>query len=288
MPLSVFRVVLFLLLVTAPVLAHEGADGKIERLSEQLVEVGDDAGLRLKRADAWRRAQRWEEAFADLTAAESLDPSLPGLHLARGRLLIDVRWWPAARVCLQRHMEREGVDANVLGLAADAALGAGDVDDALRLRAQSLALDGQASPELWLKAAEEVLTAGGRTAEARTAAVAVIDAGVARLGPVVSLQLRAVELDRADGRWDAALARLETVTDASPRKESWLARRGDLLSEAGRPAAAADAWRAARSALDTLKPHRRETALIAELEAHLDAVLAEAHAPETPSPGADP
>ena len=62
-----------------------------------------------------------------------------------------------------------------------------------------------------------------------------LDQGAAEFHGAITLQLLAVELEVERRNWDSALARLAEIEANSTRKESWLARRGDVLVKADRP-----------------------------------------------------
>ena len=95
-----------------------------------------------------------------------------------------------------------------------------------------------------------------------------------RLGAVIALQLAAVEIDTRLGEFDRALARLDTLSAHSPRKERWHLRRGDLLATAGRTEQAAEAWRAALVAIAELQPRQRSTNAVASLSGEVRSRLA--------------
>jgi predicted Zn-dependent protease len=101
------------------------------------------------------------------------------------------------------------------------------------------------------------------------AALGGLDEGIARLGPLVSLEQPAIELELQARRWDQALHRLDRLAAQSPRKESFHERRGQILLQAGRRAEARQAFRAALFALAALPPAQRATPAMAELEARL-------------------
>jgi tetratricopeptide (TPR) repeat protein len=129
-----------------------------------------------------------------------------------------------------------------------------DLDAAVRLVAHP-------RPELFLERA-------GLFANA-TDAIRSLDAAIARIGPVHTLQLRALELEVSAGQTDAALARLQTITAQSERKEQWLKRRGDLLVRAGRMREARAAYEAALAAIGALPAWLRESPDTAQLAAEL-------------------
>jgi tetratricopeptide (TPR) repeat protein len=123
-------------------------------------------------------------------------------------------------------------------------------------------------PEYYIERAE-ALVAGGRKDEA----LGGIDEGVKRLGPIVTLQLFAINLELSSKSYDAALSRLEQISVQSPRKESWLARRGDILLVAGREDEARNAFKAALAAIEALPQYHRTTKATMELERRVRAAL---------------
>jgi hypothetical protein len=72
-----------------------------------------------------------------------------------------------------------------------------------------------------------------------------LDTGIARLGPVVTLELAAADMEVLLGRYDAALSRIDRVAAQSGRKEPWLARTGAILEKAGRSEEALATYRTA-------------------------------------------
>jgi predicted negative regulator of RcsB-dependent stress response len=78
-----------------------------------------------------------------------------------------------------------------------------------------------------------------------------------------------MDLESENKRYDAALTRLDQVMAKSPRKETWLERRGNILREAGRPGEARESYEAALKAMDTLPPARRYVPAMLELEKRL-------------------
>jgi len=96
-------------------------------------------------------------------------------------------------------------------------------------------------------------------------AVRGLDDGLQRLGPLVTLQLFAIDAELKLKNYDGALARVDKVAERSPRKETWLARRGEILVQAGRSDEARRAYESALAALQTLPPTRRNVPAMQEL-----------------------
>jgi len=87
------------------------------------------------------------------------------------------------------------------------------------------------------------------------------------------LQLFAIDAELKQGNFDGALARVDSIAARSPRKETWLARRGEILRQAGRPAEAKRAYADALAALRTLPPTRRNVPAMQELARRIQAEI---------------
>ena len=140
-------------------------------------------------------------------------------------------WRRAALRHASRYLKERKGDADALLLCARLHVDLGDARPAVSDFDAALARSVAPAPETYLARARAQLAIGnGR----ETAALRGVEEGIARLGGAVPLQLRAVELERALGRFDDALLRLRGLAALSERQESWLAREGDLLLAAGR------------------------------------------------------
>ena len=100
-----------------------------------------------------------------------------------------------------------------------------------------------------------------------------IDEILARLGPVVTLQLTAIDIEVHRGDMDGALRRIDAAMTTTPRNEGWLELRGDILMCAGRAAEARQAYTAALEAMASLPPERRATRAVADRERRLRMAL---------------
>ena len=248
---------------------HDGLHGQIEALTREL-ERGPDARLYLRRAELHRLHGAREEALVDLGRAEALAPELAGPSLCRARLELDAGRLESARDFVERHLARFPDDAAALLVRAELALQRGAIADAVRDYDRAL-LRLPADPDVHLARAEALVALGPGGVER---ALAGLDEALASLGPVAALELFAIELERARGRFDDALARLDDVAARSARQERWLVQRGEILREAGRPAEALAAYGAARVALDAL-PARLSSAATRALADEVACRLAE-------------
>ncbi|HEY0945992.1 MAG TPA: hypothetical protein VGD81_12025 [Opitutaceae bacterium] len=263
MRLHLARTGLVLALTALRALAHPGDEQALAELDALITDAPAQIELRLLRAAHRTEHAEWAGAEADLRTAASLDPDAAPVELAWGRL--DFARKRFADAC--RHFDRalartpDNAEALILRARARAALGAPEAPHAYADYSAAVRLLAEPSPSLFLERAALPIDP--------PVALAGLDEGLARLGPVVSLLERALTLELALGRTDAALARLDALIAISERKESLLKRRGDLLASAGRHADAQQTYTAALVALRTLPDWLRATPEIAALDAEL-------------------
>jgi tetratricopeptide (TPR) repeat protein len=258
-----------LLLGGGRLLAHDGLAARIAALSAQIAQSPSSPSLFIKRAELYRENRQWTEAIADLDRAERIDPAIALANLVRAHVNFDRGQWQGAIDSSSRFLEHQPdhVDALIVRARAAAKLGRRQPAAADFTRA----LTGRPSPDIYIERAR-VLAPGGSSSIGQ--AIAGLDEGIARLGPIVTLELEAIDLEVQLKRYDAALARLDGIAARSPRKESWLARRGAILERAGRPEEASAAYRAALDSLsgqsDRIQQTRASMTLAAGLRADLE------------------
>ena len=247
--------------------AHGDLSEQIEAVTVQIARTPQDAELYLRRGELYRAHGDWPAARADYDKAAALAPGWPTVDLVRGRFFLAVGAFTDAKQALDRFLSVE--PTNVQGLVARAlALKAGgqplaavaDFDKAIEAASQP-------DPDFYLQRAQALVAAG---TEHIDEAIRGLDEGLQRLGHPVTLTLSAIDLEIMRGRVDAALRRLEEMSARSPRKERWLARRGEILEQAKRQAEAREAYTAAVAAIDALPDYRRGTKAVADLRARLE------------------
>lgn len=137
--------------------------------------------------------------------------------------------------------------------------------------ARALALLPGAKPDHYLERAKAQLAVTG--AASVDEALEGLDGGIEKFGPLVTLQLLAIDLELGKRNWDGALGRLDRVAMQSPRKEMWLARRGEILLQAGRAHEAREAFAAALKSIEALPARTRQIRATAKLEKQVRSVL---------------
>ncbi len=243
--------------------AHGDVHEQIAAVSAQLEREPRNAALLLKRGELHRVHQDWGAALADFQRVAALDPDLAAIDFYRGRLLLEAGHPTEARSYLDRFLAREPNSVQALLTRARVHAKLGDRAAAARDYTRAISQAREPEPEFYLERAEALAASGGPGVED---ALRGLDEGMKRLGPLITLQLAAIELELARRNFDAALARLEQITTRAVRKETWLARRGEILEQAGRSGEAQKAYESALDAIVSLSAARGGTAAIRDLQ----------------------
>lgn len=240
--------------------AHPEIEAALARLNADIAARPSEAALYLERGELYARHDDPVAAEANYLRAAELAPDLPRLNIARAALELAAHRPGEARRLLDPVLARspQEVEARVLRARALSALK--EPAAAVADYNAALAAAPMPSPDLYLERAALLPPA---------AALASLDEGIARLGPTLALQLRAIALEESLGRIDAAAARIDRVAAQSERRESWLKRRGDLFARAGRTREARASYREALSRLADLPDWLRASPEVKQLAAEL-------------------
>ena len=243
--------------------AHGDLDARIETLTRQIEQEPRNANLRLQRADTLRHHREFPAALADVTEAEKLQAEQPAVDLQRARIWFDAEQFPQAVRAASACLTRAVTNAEPLVIRARSRARLGQLAEAVKDFSSALAHASAPLPDLYLERAE-CQAALGRLADA----VRGLDEGLTRLGQSPSLAFPAMDYERRQGAFTAALARLEQARPFYDR-ESFLALRGEILLQAGRPAEAARDFQTALDSVEKFSPARRESPPAQELATRL-------------------
>lgn len=268
-----FALAVVLMAGARPGLAHEAIDRQIQDVSRRIKEEPGNAALYLRRGELYRADRDWAAALADYQSARNLDASLAAVDLCLARMHLDAGQPEEARRSADRFLARQPNHIQALLTRARALVNLGErlraADDFTRAIELCRAPE-RPLPEYYLERAQALADEGGERVDE---ALRGLDEGIARLGPVITLELSAIELQLETKRYDGALRRVDAILARWPRKELWLEKRGEILEEAGRVSDALQAFAAAGKALESLPPHRRRAKAFSEIEVRVDAAL---------------
>ena len=201
----------------------------------------------------------WAAAEADLRQAEALNPDSPDLHLGWGRLLLAAGRYAEADGRLSQYLDKYPDHALTLQARAEARMKAGRAAEAAADYRRVIALAPHPGPEIYAQCARADAAAGDPEQALET-----LDAGIKRLGQLVTLTLAAVEIHLSQQDYAAALKRYDQLLAETPRHPTWLMAQGDILQQADRPGEARERYQAALKALQS--KHERQRALTPNVE----------------------
>lgn len=253
--------ILTLWLSHLPCTAHPDLMVQIISLTKQLGEHDKSPALYLKRADLFRRHAQFNDALADIAAAEQLQTNTTRLTLDRARVLCDAR------------RAEESFDEVQAFLKTDP-----DHGEALIIRARCHALLGRAEasvgdfnnaipkcaapgPDLFLERANQQ----GLLSKLDDA-VRGLDEAITNSPTFSTLQLAAVDYDRKRGAFDSALARVDVFVARYPVKEPWLTLRAEVLEQDGRTNEAIETFLQVIAGIEKYPAIRRSLDLTKQLE----------------------
>jgi tetratricopeptide (TPR) repeat protein len=252
--------------------AHPGIDQQIADVTARIEEHPKDASLYLRRGELHRIHREWQLAEADFVAAGKLDDELAEVDLALGKLRLSAGKPEAALKPLDRYVaKRPEVAAGWLARGR-ARMAAGRYLEAAAdlTRGIEHPRNPRPQPDDYIDRARALESAGPDHLDA---ALAGLDEGMVNLGPAVTLQILAIELELERGNPDGALARVDRIAAQASRQETWLLRRGEILERAGRVGEARLAYRATLESIETLPPGKRRVRAVQRLEAEARAGL---------------
>lgn len=243
------------------VVAHEGLYEQLAQVTQQIRKEPRNPDLYVKRGELYRLLRQWDNALADYDRALQFNPKWAEADYYRGRMWLEARQPGQAKQALDQLLRSKPQNAEAWLLRGRAFEQMNRHREAAADFSRAIELTPRPKPDVYLERAKTQIAAGHLDEALRG-----LDDGVAKLGALVTLHLQAIEIETKLKRWDAALARLERISTQSQRKESWLARRGELLLEAGRKAEAHEAFGEALRAVEALPPRLRQTRAMQGLE----------------------
>ena len=240
---------------------HESLPEQIVAITRKIKRDPKNASLYLQRGELYRLNRNWARAAADYDHAARLQPGFTIVDLARGKMFYESRRFQRAKSALDRFLNQQPDHFEGLVTRARVLAKTGARLEAARDFTQAITLT-PLEPELYVERAQVL----GGDERYVGEALQGLDEGIKRLGPLVTLQLAAIDLELRNKNYDAALTRLDLITAQSERKETWLVRRGEILKAAGRNEEAREAFNAALAAIDSLPPHRRQSKAVLALQ----------------------
>ena len=266
-----FACLALILVLAIRAVAHGDFEERIRAANRAVEATPSNPEPRLIRAELHRRHGNFAAALKDLDDASQLSPVPDRLDYLRAQIYLDSDRHAAAESLLRDFLKRHPEHPAAHEAYARALLQLERPLAAARAYDLAIALKPVPSPDAFIERARALAAAGHLHLEE---AIRGIDAGIALIGPVLTLEQVAIDLELRLGAIDAALARLEVIQARSTRRETWLAQRGRILAQAGRSEEARQSFSLALTALEQLPLRRRRTAATLRLESNIKADMA--------------
>jgi predicted Zn-dependent protease len=235
---------------------HANVHEMIEKLNSQIASNPQSAHLYLRRSQLHATHSDFQKAIADLKMAEKLDAHAAPYPLLHAEIHFKSGELDTSHRMLNDWLKSHPDDldgwilyARVLGAQEHSKIAA----DAWK---KGLSLHPNPTPDLVLEHMEAHLNCADSSA-----ALLALDDGLAKLGPVSSLQQRAVELEVDQKRFDQALQRVNSMIHDPANPGGYCFMRARVLEAAGRSADAQKDWKAGLEWLERLPPKARELPL---------------------------
>ena len=255
---------------------HGDRSEHLAHLDAKVEAAPDSLRYRLERAEAHRRLGHYDESLADLARALALSPGNLRVHYLRGLTHFDRRQFVAAEASLRRYIESKPESPSAHTALAETLMRQGRHREAGDEYSLAIAMHPLPAPDHYMARARAYRAAGVQFLDL---AIEGLDDAMSSMGPLVTLQGLAIEIELDRGNHAGAIARIDGVLADAPRKETWLMQKGRILASAGQEKDALDAFRLARAALESLPPRLRSSPAMTSLGQSINTYLNKDTAP---------
>jgi tetratricopeptide (TPR) repeat protein len=243
-------------------IAHEAIESQISELTAVIARHPDDVRSLLRRAELYREHRDYGRAFADYNKAAKLEPFRERIAVGKASVQIEQGDLSGAKEQLDLYLARNSQDWKTRLLRAKLHSRLGEWALSEKDYTAAIQTKNVSDPDVFIERAKVVAKQGpGRV----PSAIAGLDEGIAMLGPVVSLQLHALNLEVMLKEFAGAINRLDSMIASAPRHDLWLVRRGEILEEAGMASEAHLSYQRALAEISNLSPRQRNLAATHQL-----------------------
>ncbi|MEO5712282.1 MAG: tetratricopeptide repeat protein, partial [Luteolibacter sp.] len=248
---------------------------EIQLMNQHLTATPDGASIWNQRSLLLLADGEFQQALLDCDEADRLAPGKFPTDYVRCQAFLASGDSEKARATLDEFLKTHPDHVHGLVTRARLELQSHQIETALAdFRTALKSSGGKAEIDL-IQEAAAALAANG----CRDEAIETLDAQITSQGNIPALLARSLELDIAAGKFDAAISRVEDLAKNSPQPEPWMAKRAELLGQAGRTAEARAAWLALRSHLDSLPNLQRGQPSISALAQQTKAAISTSQPP---------
>lgn len=252
----------FIIASQALLFAHADVLERIAAVTKQIEQTPRDCELYLKRGELHRLHRDWKAARDDYDRALEIDPDLVRAYFLRGRMQLEAQNLEPALADVYRFLAHRPNHQEALLTRARIRMQLGERLAAVKDYDRALAQSERWAPEYYLERAGALAAEGDAYLEQ---ALAGLDDAMQELGPIVTLQRAAIDLETRRHAYDEALQRLDQIKRWMTPYH-WLYERGTILELAGRAEEAHRAYDSALARIESLPPRRRQSQAMRQLE----------------------
>jgi tetratricopeptide (TPR) repeat protein len=257
-------------------------DDRLFRLREQLAFDPNNVELLISIGEVHRDHQDWQAALAAFDKAGRLAPRLARIDFHRSRVMLDMGQPKQAAILMQRYLADPAADNDTLEFRVGVYVLCGEILEALQhyqaaadQYSRAIELSTKPCPGVYLARAKALATAAVKQGknEYLAQALAGLDEGIERIGPLDILQRLAIELERCRRNYDGALYRVDRIRAGFTHQEFWLALRGEILEQAQRFPEAWSAYYHTQMALRSLPPRLRHIPVLRDIDVRVEKAM---------------
>lgn len=255
-------VLFFLCSVSATVLGHGDTHEQIKVLDERLKQDPDHVATLLERADLYRRHRNFDEALEDLNRVRLLSPASDTVYYLTGLTRLEQGEFSEAETALQIFIGRS--PSSPRGHVALAKVFNQQERYLDAARAYELAIESQSTPtpDHYLARAHAYIEAGKPYL---SQALEGLEDGIALMGPLITLQRLAIEVEIDQENYQNAIDRVNRILQDVDRKETWLVKKGKVLNSIGRKEEAKQQFLLAERSIELLPNRTRASPAMRDL-----------------------
>lgn len=242
--------------------AHSQTDADIEKISQEIKSKKTSASLYLKRGKLYRIHGNIQKAIQDFQTAQKLSPGNMHIKYQLG-LAFYIMNKPQQSVSIFNQLLKTDPNYIPALLTRARAYHSIKVYKKAAIDYESfLNKATDAKPEVYLETANNYVD---HDPSKYQQALAVLDQGIGKLGVLVQLQSRAIEIELLINQPRAALRRIEGLLTTLNRKEIWLVKKAEILTTMGQVQQAKINYRLALRLMEELPPARRHVEAMSQL-----------------------
>jgi tetratricopeptide (TPR) repeat protein len=214
-----------------PAWADAAVSNRIGALSLQIAQTPGNQALLLQRSLAYIESNQPDLALADIQTAEALGDPVEAAF-THGVLLYQTRDYSSARPYFDRYLKAYPLHRGALDYRARLLRDIGENRLALADYEALLSLTDSLDPGYYIATARLMAGLPDRGVDE---ALALLDARVAQVGPVTSLQRYGIELERNRGNFKGAIERMAGLDQRLKATPQWQVQLAELLLLSGQP-----------------------------------------------------